>query len=117
MGQETWIEKAEQFSLFSNSGKGAEAARLLEISNTNRLIVDEDQAVILQLCRFIGGRLDSLYNDKRYDWWNESLVRVEEHQATMDGYTREQYIKVAIEQGRAANAMKNKSDMEILQNK
>jgi hypothetical protein len=121
---QTWAQKAEEnIELFTNIGKGAEAARLLEITQTNRILVDRDQAVILQVGRILQRRFMSLKPrslrlavagvpaDKekinRYQWLKEIFDNVEYHQATIDGKTRSDFKEVAIAQNMGmANKLK-----------
>jgi hypothetical protein len=117
-GEETWIQTAEKITLFRNQGRGAEAARLLEISPTNRIIIDRNQAIILMVNRVIQNRMTKLYPDDKfkYTWITGILDGVEEHQLTIDGKSREQFMKVAIAQYQGQNA-KQKGEMESYLNK
>lgn len=112
---QTWAQKAEEnMELFSNVGRGAEAARLLEITETNRILCDRDQAIILQVGRIIQRRFMSLKSGgtqlttpgspapavktNRYQWVKDIFDNVEYHQATIDGKTRSDFKEVAIAQ-------------------
>jgi hypothetical protein len=112
--EETWIQQAEKIYLFRNTGKGAEAARLLEISSTNRILIDRNQAIILMVGRLQTRRMVNLYKDGKYSHSDSILNDVEEHQLTMDGKSREQFMKVAIAQYQGGNQNKAKAEMENL---
>ena len=124
---QTWAQKAEEnIELFTNIGKGAEAALMLEITQTNRILCDRDQAIILQVGRIIQRRFMSLkprslqltnpdlppekIKDNRYQWLKEIFDNVEYHQATIDGKTRSDFKEVAIAQNMG---MANKVKGEI----
>lgn len=118
---DTWAQKAEEnIELFSNATRGAEAGRMLEINSTNRIIVDDDQALIQQIGRFVTHRFVSLKNkysgdtlpvmasssienikkkDNGYDFLERLFDGVEQYQATRDGKTRSDFKEVAIAQG------------------
>lgn len=115
MGEENWIETAEKITLFRNQGRGAEPARLLEISPTNRILVDTDQAVLLLINRTVSSRVRSYYpdNKSKYLYTTQIPDNVEEHQLTMDGKSREQFMKVAIAQYQGKND-KVKNELENL---
>lgn len=115
MGQEQWIENAEKnMNFFRNIGKGAEAARLLEISPTNRILVDRDQAVLLMVVRLMAGRFGSYYPDTdQYKWINDEDDMIEEHQLTIEGKSRLQFMQTAIAQ--VQNTMNRvKHEAEVL---
>ena len=118
----TWAQKAEEnIELFTNAGKGAEAARMLEITPANRILVDREQAIILQIGRLMQSRFMGLKYINRwgitvispsveigiqekekvnkYQWIEEILNGVEEHQATIEARTRSDFKEVAIAQG------------------
>lgn len=100
MSEETWIQTAEKITLFKNQGRGAEAARLLEISPTNRILIDRNQAIILLIARLQARHFEKLYPDNKVKWdfLTRILDDVEEHQLTMNGLSREQFMKTAIAQ-------------------
>jgi hypothetical protein len=112
MPEETWIQTAEKITLFRNQGRGAEPARLLEISPTNRIIADTSQGIILMVGRYTSRYMSSLYPDNKtkYSWIANGYDDVEEHQLTINGTSREQFMKVAIAQYQGAN---NKAQKEM----
>ena len=112
MSEETWIQTAEKITLFKNQGRGAEAARLLEISPTNRVLIDRTQAIILLVGRLQARRMTKLYPDNKIKWdfQTQILDDVEEHQLTMNGLSREQFMKMGIAQYQSQN---NKAKAEI----
>lgn len=99
-GEETWIARAEKITLFRNQGKGSEAVRLLEISPTNRIIIDRHQALVLLAARTGAMRFRSHYSVDKSKWaWMDNMCNIlEEHQLTFAGTSREQFMKVAIAQ-------------------
>lgn len=130
----TWAQKAEEnIELFSNSGKGAEAARMLEIAPANRILADREQAIILQIGRLMQSRFMNLKPVKgnimtisgelpvlpvkekvnKYQWVKDLLDNVELHQATIEAKTRSDFKEVAIAQGLGA-IKKFKGELENL---
>lgn len=99
MSNETWIETAEKIALFRNQGKGGDAARLLEISQTNRTIASREQAVVLATLRFAADYYAKLRPEKKgYQWLGELCDNIERYQLTLDGEqnSRRQFMRVAI---------------------
>jgi hypothetical protein len=102
---EDWLEKHEQaIDLFRTRGKGAEAARLLEIGSVNRTIISSRQAILCIAARTLSMVMRSRYNEKsvgkKWLWPAQIADWVEEYQQTMQGETnsRIQFSKVAIAQ-------------------
>jgi len=121
----TWAQKAEEnIELFTNAEKSGDAARMLEITPANRILINREQAVILQIGRLMQSRFmhvrsgvhwgievskpvvsdnpTSISKANKYLWIKELLDNVELHQATLDAKTRSDFKEVAISQGIAA---------------
>lgn len=97
---ETWIDTAEKIALFRNQGKGGDAARLLEISPTNRTIAGRKQAVLLATLRFSASYYKTLYPAVKtsYVWIDDLCDIIESYQLTINGEqnSRRQAIKVMV---------------------
>lgn len=90
MGEETWIEQQKKNKLFRGSGKGNDADRMLEISDTNR-ITNRNQAQAI-----IAGRtMDIILG---FNCLDELCDMVELAQLVMDAQSRKDFMRVAIEQ-------------------
>jgi hypothetical protein len=131
---DTWAAKAEEnIELFTSTGKGAEAARMLEVSPANRIFIDTEQTIIMQIGRLMQGRFMNLKPAKgkaiivpgqspvnipekinKYEWVKVVLDNVEYHQANIDGRTRSDFKEVAIAQGIGALKSKVKGEIENL---
>ncbi len=117
MGVETWIEEQENAIIFDESGNsgGAEASRLLEISPTNRIIVNSDQAKLLMVLRMAAMRFRKWYFDTdKYKYIDDVANMIEEHQLTLEGESRFQFSRVAIAQYIARLITRGKRELESL---
>ena len=113
MGQESWVQTAEKIILFRNQNRGGDAARLLEISPTNRNLIDREQAVIFSVLRFTASYTKSLYPENKQKWaWLDNLVdMLEEHQLTIEKDSRLDFMKTVIAQASMlANRIKNEAE-------
>lgn len=106
MSEKTWIQEQKENRLFRGSGRGGDASKMLDISPTNR-IINADQGRKLTACRF----LTSLLEVKCI---NELADLVEHAQLCVDGKSREQFMKVAIEQWQGKLAAGRKFTIESL---
>lgn len=111
MADDRWLDNAESMLLFSPSGDGADATKLLEIGPVNRTIRDDDQAYNLMVLRMMAHYYKSLEKPRTdndgnitgpvpFEWINQAADLVESYQQTMEGETnsRVQYMKVAMSQ-------------------
>ena len=102
-----WIEDQKKNQLLRGHGQGTDASRMLEISNTNRY-VNSVQAKKLTSVRFLG----KLLGIQCYD---ELADLVESAELCVDGRSRADFMKVAIEQWQGKlNSMKSKFNLEAL---
>lgn len=97
----TWIEEQKKNRLFRGSGHGSDAAKMLEISQTNR-IINTAQARKLIAARYLSKTLKIKSIDYLCDL-------VEAAQLCVDAQSRQDFMKVAIEQwqGKLASAGRN----------
>jgi len=102
-----WIEEQKKNVLFRQKASGGDASRMLEISPTNRYI-NSSQAKRLTSARYIG----ELLGVKCY---NELADLVEKAELCVDGRSRADYMKVAIEQWQGKiSSLKSKINLEAL---
>lgn len=87
---ETWIEEQKKNKLFRGGGRGGDAIRMLEHSLTNR-ILSASQGKKFTCARIIGDMLGV----KCFDQYATYL---EKAQMCVDGKTRSDFMRVAIEQ-------------------
>jgi len=107
MSEQTWIEQQKQNRLFRGSSQNSDARAMIEISPTNRYI-NPVQARKLTSARYIG----ALYGLECY---SELCDMVEAAQLCIDGRSRSDYMKVAIEQWQGKmDKMKGKFALESL---
>jgi hypothetical protein len=101
MSDKTWIEEQKENPLFRGIGHGGDAQRMLEKSDTNRY-VNKRMAKMIIAARYLGGLLGvSCYDDL--------ADMVESGQLCVDGRSRADFMKVAIEQWQGKiNAAKSK---------
>jgi len=102
-----WIEEQKKNQLYRGHGQGSDASRMLDISATNRYI-NIIQAKRLTSVRFLGKLLGVQCLDELADL-------VENAELCVEGRSRNDYMKVAIEQwqGKLSN-MKSKFSLEAL---
>ena len=86
----TWIQEQRDNRLFRGGGKGSDASRLLEWSKTNR-ILGVNQARKITSARYINDMLGITAISEFCDM-------IEQAQLCVDGQSRTQFMKVAIEQ-------------------
>lgn len=98
MSEKRWIDEQKENRLFMGSGQGGDAAKMLEISPTNR-ILSPKQARKVTAARYINDLLGITCISKLCDM-------VEAAQLCTDEKSRVEFMKVAIEQwqGKIANA-------------
>lgn len=107
MTEKMWIEQAEENHMFSGGEKTGDADRLLELNRTNR-IVSAEQTVLLTINR----ALARINHDSAF--LNDLCLEVEQSQLVCDGQSRDQFMKVAIEQYQAKLANAKRSLAEKL---
>ena len=107
MSDKTWIQEQKDNRLFRGSGQGGDAIKMLEISPTNRNI-SAVQGRKLTAARYINDLLGITAIDDLCDL-------VEEAQLCVDAESRQNFMKVAIEQwqGKMSNT-KSKLTLENL---
>lgn len=107
MAEQNWIEEQKKMRLFAGASSSSDALRMLEKSETNRYISSR-QAQKLITARYLG----KIYGVTCYD---ELCDMVESAELCVDGRSRDNYMKVAIEQwqGKLA-ALKSKISLEHL---
>lgn len=101
-----WIDEQKKNKLFRGGGSGGDAARMLEISPTNRDLSAE-QARELTAARYIN---DLLCINALADLCD----MIEAAQLCVDGKSRENFMKVAIEQWQGKVAAGRKFSVESL---
>lgn len=106
MGEETWIEEQKKNPLFKGSGSGGDAARMLELSPTNRNI-SARQGRKLAGARYINGLLGITALE-------DLCLLIEQTQLCVDARSRADYMKVAIEQWQGKLSSNKKFTLENL---
>ena len=107
MSEKTWIEEAEDNHMFMGGEASGDAARMLEISPTNRDI-SAGQNILL----IVNRGLASVNHDSGY--MLQLCSDVELAQLVTDGQSRKDFMRVAIEQwqGKLANSGKLRKALE-----
>lgn len=106
MADKTWIQEQKENKLFRGGGHGGDAARMLEISPTNRNI-SSVQGRKLTAARYINDMLG-------INAYGDLCDLVEKAQLCVDAKSRQDYMKVAIEQWQGKIAAGRKFSVESL---
>lgn len=106
MSEKTWIEEQKSNRMFRGSGQGGDAIKMLEISPTNR-IISGGQGRKLTGARYINQFLGITAI-------GDLCNLIEETQLCVDGRSRQEYMKVAIEQWQGKIASNKKLSLENL---
>jgi len=106
MSEETWIEEQKKNPLFRGSGIGSDANKMLELSPTNR-VISSNQGRKLTGARYINNLLGITAIGDLCDL-------VEEAQICIDARSRQDFMKVAIEQWQGKLQANKKFTLENL---
>lgn len=106
-GQQTWIEQQKNNRLFRGGGRGSDAERMLEHGETNRQL-SVGMARKVTGARYIGRIIG-------VSCYAELAGMVEKAQMCVDARTRQDFMKVAIEQWQGkVQALKGKLLSELV---
>lgn len=105
MSEKNWIEEQEENDLFMGGDRSGDADRMLEKSEVNRIISSE-QSVLLTINRSLA-RINH-----NCEFINRICDEVEYSQLVCDGQSRQDFMRVAIEQFQAKLANLKKSFAE-----
>lgn len=106
MSEKTWIQEQKENKLFRGSGHGSDASRMLEISPTNR-ILSASQGRKFTSARYLNDLLGITAIADLCDM-------LETAQLCVDAESRQNYMKVAIEQWQGKVAAGRKFSVESL---
>lgn len=106
MSEKTWIQEQKDNRLFRGSGQGGDAVKMLDISPTNRRI-SAVQGRKLTAARYINDLLG-------ISAISELCDMIEQAQLCVDGQSRADFMKVAIEQWQGKIAAGRKFSVESL---
>lgn len=106
MSDKTWIEEQKANRLFRGGGNGGDAHRMLEHSETNR-ILNKSQAKKFTSARMIGDVLG-------IDALDKFCTMLEKSQMCVGAETRQNFMKVAIEQWQGKLSHNKKITLENL---